>query len=97
MYYETNECCGCAVPCYPCIGDSCHLRHVKHYSCDICGKPIEDEKVYNFNSDDCCEGCIIEALCEDEGIDNIRSLKQIIDTNLRDKIKRDMKGYVIYE
>ena len=96
MYYETNECCGCAVPGYPCIGDSCHLRHTRHYSCDICDEPIESGKVYKLGLDDCCEGCIIEALCEDEGIENIRSLKQITDVDLRTKIRRDMKGYVIY-
>ena len=35
--YETNECCSCASPGYPCIGDACSLRHVIHYKCDCCG------------------------------------------------------------
>ena len=29
--YE-NECCGCAVPAYPCMGDACPNRHVH----DVC-------------------------------------------------------------
>lgn len=34
---EENECRDCATPAYPCMGDSCRFRHVKHYYCDECG------------------------------------------------------------
>ena len=33
--YE-NHCCDCAVPGYPCIGDSCHYVNVPVYYCDSC-------------------------------------------------------------
>ena len=35
--YEVNECCDCATESYPCIGDSCSLRHVTYYKRDRCG------------------------------------------------------------
>ena len=37
MKYEVNECCDCATESYPCIGDSCSLRHVTYYKRDRCG------------------------------------------------------------
>lgn len=36
LKYE-DECCGCAVPGYPCIGESCKNRNVPRYYCDACG------------------------------------------------------------
>lgn len=37
MIEYVNECCGCAVPGYPCIGASCPNRNVPRYRCDVCG------------------------------------------------------------
>ena len=31
--YE-NHCCSCAVPAYPCIGNSCPYMNVQVYYCD---------------------------------------------------------------
>ena len=33
--YE-DECCGCATPAYPCMGDACPNRNVPHLYCDRC-------------------------------------------------------------
>ena len=33
--YE-NQCCGCAVPGYPCIGNSCPYVNVPVCYCDVC-------------------------------------------------------------
>ena len=49
-----NECCDCAVPGYPCIGDNCRLRHVKHIYCNSCGNEVEE------TWDGLCEECFIE-------------------------------------
>lgn len=57
--YE-NECCDCAVPGYPCLGDSCPNRHVKHYYCDECGEDVE--KIYRFEGEELCLDCIEKRL-----------------------------------
>ena len=57
--YE-NECCDCAVPAYPCIGDSCPNRHVKHYYCDECKDDVE--KLYRFDAEELCLDCIEKRL-----------------------------------
>lgn len=61
MIEYKDECCGCAAPGYPCLGNSCSNRHVPHYYCDICGKEILEEP-----SDYCAE-CAKEL----EGEDNV--------------------------
>lgn len=92
MYYETNECCGCAVPGYPCVGDSCPLRHTPHYNCDICDEPIEDDNAYSDGFNHYCEGCYIEMLCEFEEIDCVRSLDDIKDDTLREMFRKELKA-----
>lgn len=57
--YE-NECCGCAVPGYPCVGSSCPNRHVKHYYCDECKNDVE--KLYRFDGNELCIDCIEKRL-----------------------------------
>ena len=41
MRYIENQCCGCATPGYPCIGEACSLRQSEVIICDYCGKEIE--------------------------------------------------------
>lgn len=61
--YE-NDCCSCAVPAYPCIGESCPLRRVPHWYCDEC----EDEcQLYVFEEEELCIDCIKERLEKVEG------------------------------
>ena len=43
--YE-DECCGCAVPGYPCMGSACPNRNVPHMYCDNCGDDVE--KLYKY-------------------------------------------------
>lgn len=57
--YE-NECCSCAVPGYPCLGNSCPNRHVKHYYCDECKDDVE--KLYRFDGEELCLDCIEKRL-----------------------------------
>jgi hypothetical protein len=57
--YE-NQCCGCAVPAYPCRGDSCDLRHVRVLTCDKCGAEVD--KLYIYGSQELCAECVLEDL-----------------------------------
>ena len=56
MVKITNECCDCAAPGYPCLGDTCPNRHVKHYICDHCKE--EFERLYIVNSEELCQDCL---------------------------------------
>lgn len=51
-----NECCGCAVPAYPCLGDSCPNRRVPHYYCDRCEA---EETLYKFEDEELCADCLL--------------------------------------
>lgn len=64
MRVEKDECCSCAVPAYPCMGDSCPNRHVARFYCDACG---EESKLYKFDGEELCEDCILERLEVVEG------------------------------
>lgn len=57
-----NDCCSCAVPGYPCRGDSCPLRHAKHYYCDCCRVEVDLEwtKLYEYDGEELCEECLLE-------------------------------------
>lgn len=61
-----NECCSCAVPAYPCIGDSCSKRNVEHYYCDECGA---EDTLYHFDGEQLCEDCLIGRFPIVEGSD----------------------------
>ena len=56
--YE-NECCDCAVPAYPCMGDTCPNRNVKHLYCDKCGEDCEE--LYVFDGEELCEECLLDS------------------------------------
>lgn len=56
--YE-NECCGCAVPAYPCMGNSCPNRHVKHLYCDKCKDDVET--LYEVDGKELCADCALES------------------------------------
>lgn len=55
--YE-NRCCDCAVPAYPCLGDSCSLRHCRVLICDLCGDEVS--RLYKYNDREMCEECLLE-------------------------------------
>lgn len=60
MKYEVNECCGCASPGYPCLGDRCNRRHTIKYVCDICGTDDLDEDDIEtdlLTNEDVCRWC----------------------------------------
>ena len=66
-----NECCDCAVPGYPCLGEACPQRNVEVYECDECGDELdvvyEDEDGKHY-----CEECLLEKfkkvfVCKDCG------------------------------
>lgn len=57
--YE-DECCGCAVPGYPCLGSACPNRNVPHYFCDACGEEFEPEELYvNEDGEELCTECFL--------------------------------------
>lgn len=60
MVREINDCCGCAVPGYPCMGDSCPRRHTIVYECDKCG--YECDTLYDYASKQLCEDCLLETV-----------------------------------
>lgn len=55
-----NECCNCAVPSYPCLGNSCQNRNVPYVYCDLCGKEMNDnEEQYDLSVDyHICDKCL---------------------------------------
>lgn len=55
-----NDCCDCAVPAYPCLGDSCPLRHAKHCYCDDCGDEVGT--LYRFEGEELCGECVLKRL-----------------------------------
>ena len=61
-----NECCNCAVPAYPCMGDSCPNRNVRHYYCDKCGV---EGTLYHYNDSQLCAECALKQLEVVEGSD----------------------------
>lgn len=58
--YE-NRCCSCAVPGYPCMGNSCPNINVPIYYCDICENAIA---LYNIDGEHYCEDHAKEYLKE---------------------------------
>ena len=57
--YE-NECCGCAVPAYPCMGSACPNRNVPHFYCDECKEDVET--LYYYDGKELCLECIEKML-----------------------------------
>lgn len=57
--YE-NECCGCAVPAYPCMGSDCPNRNVPHFYCDECKNDVET--LYHYDGKELCLECIEKML-----------------------------------
>ena len=64
-----NECCGCAVPAYPCLGEGCPRRYVPHYYCDKCGGEFEPEALYLYDEDE-------EELCMECLSSKFRTIKE---------------------
>lgn len=60
MLKEENDCCGCVVPAYPCMGESCPNRHVKHYYCDKCEEEIDPTELYKYDGMELCKDCLLE-------------------------------------
>lgn len=59
--YE-NECCGCSVPAYPCLGNYCPNRNVPHYYCDRCGKEVD--AYFEINEEMICDDCANDIMKE---------------------------------
>lgn len=55
--YE-DECCGCAVPAYPCMGSACPNRNVLHLICDKCKEDVEE--LYDTENGELCEECTLK-------------------------------------
>lgn len=62
MVVVSNECCDCATPGYPCIGDACYLRHYVHHYCDKCGDDVDT--LYWFEGEQLCSYCVLNSLEE---------------------------------
>ena len=61
MKYEGNQCCGCSVPAYPCMGDSCPNRHVVLFKCDNCGADdLTANDVFLYEDGEFCSVCAEE-------------------------------------
>lgn len=59
--YE-NHCCDCAVPGYPCIGNSCPCVNVSVAYCDECNDDTQAQ--YDINGEHYCEECAKKYLRE---------------------------------
>lgn len=60
MVAEENRCCDCAVPAYPCLGDSCELRHCRVLYCDKCKDEVD--RLYKYGGEELCESCVLDRL-----------------------------------
>lgn len=60
MVREINDCCDCAVPGYPCMGDSCPRRHTIAYECDRCD--CECDILYDYDGNQLCKDCLLEVV-----------------------------------
>lgn len=56
MVKIVNECCDCAGGAYPCLGESCEKRHVKHPICDKCHAEVKT--LYDVDGQQLCEACL---------------------------------------
>lgn len=63
MIVERNDCCDCATENYPCLGDSCDMRHHKVHVCDNCDST--NEQLYHYEGQELCMNCIVEILESD--------------------------------
>lgn len=61
--YE-DQCCGCAVPAYPCLGSECPRKNVLVKYCDICDK--ETDELYSIDWIDYCSECYDKLLYDEE-------------------------------
>lgn len=59
-----NDCCDCATPNYPCIGNLCPYSQVPHWYCDECG---EETQLYHYEDQELCIECIENKLEKVEG------------------------------
>jgi hypothetical protein len=65
--YEVNECCDCATESYPCIGNSCPMRHVTYYRCDRCGcDGLTEDEIHEVDGEDLCDSCYDEEFSDNE-------------------------------
>lgn len=55
-----NDCCDCAGGGYSCLGNSCPLRHAKHYYCDDCKDEVDE--LYRYGDEELCIDCIEKRL-----------------------------------
>lgn len=77
MMYEVNECCDCAAPGYPCLGNACEMRHQTRYECDRCGTDdLTEYEIHHVDGEDLCDECFEEEErkekcdeCREEGND----------------------------
>lgn len=76
--YE-NQCCDCAVPGYPCIGDSCKYRNVPVYYCDECG----NEADYEIDGEHYCDQHAKEYMRESWDDLSLDEQAEMLDIDLR--------------
>ena len=62
MTFYENQCCDCASPGYPCLGDRCGLRHVKVYICDHCKQEVGYGDLFKYDDLELCIECIQQRL-----------------------------------
>lgn len=78
--YE-NHCCDCAVPGYPCLGNSCPRINVPVYYCDWCNNDTYAE--HDIEGDHYCGDCA-KAYLKDV-FDNLTLSEQaeLLDINMK--------------
>lgn len=62
MREVTDECCGCAVPAYPCLGSSCPNRHVVRFYCDKCDEEVDTLYYGSVSGKELCVECALAEL-----------------------------------
>lgn len=62
MVTRENDCCSCAVPGFPCIGDRCELLNAPHFYCDDCEEEVSYGELYWVDDEQLCKYCAITRL-----------------------------------
>ena len=55
-----DECCGCAVPGYPCRGSACPNLKAEVHCCDECEEELGNWYYSTGDDEELCEDCFLE-------------------------------------
>jgi hypothetical protein len=63
---------GCVACGKPCIGSACSYGQIEicTYFCDMCGKEVDEDEVYETENGEFCEECFLAYVDEDSEVED---------------------------